>query len=302
MQKYVTIPAKDPRVVARIVSVIQGCDFVVSGFTRENGVFALVDALLAMKSNQEAGHVLLPESECSFAVTSVQSARRIASFLKKFDQYKGRLASFPHDPKSVTITEVSDKESLLAFGFELKRSNIEMNKSAVHFHNSTNTFTFPEITLNQLTCLQWMCFSIPDFLACAKIIVQSYDLLQQFECDKIASTLFNNGFQPLAGEMSLFPVPFHHSFMLPKRVENPSFYLPQTPKSGNFEGPAFEVVMIGDGGVGKTSLVEKLYTCNFSEEYIPTRGVVRRTLTFQTNGGPVNLHIRDCGRDSLFNF
>lgn len=59
------------------------------------------------------------------------------------------------------------------------------------------------------------------------------------------------------------------------------------------EIPTFKCVMVGDGGVGKTTLVAKHLTGEFEKVYEPTLGVEVHPLVFNTTKGPVRFNIWD---------
>jgi GTP-binding nuclear protein Ran len=58
----------------------------------------------------------------------------------------------------------------------------------------------------------------------------------------------------------------------------------------------FKIIMVGDGGVGKTTFLKRHdEKGDFEEKYNPTLGVDTIHLTFHTTAGPVCLNIWDCG-------
>lgn len=57
--------------------------------------------------------------------------------------------------------------------------------------------------------------------------------------------------------------------------------------------PTFKCVIVGDGGVGKTTLVQKHMTGEFTQIYDPTLGVEVHPLVFNTTIGPIRLNIWD---------
>ena len=59
------------------------------------------------------------------------------------------------------------------------------------------------------------------------------------------------------------------------------------------EIPEFKLVIIGDGGVGKTTLLNSLLTGEFEEEYISTVGYEIRPIKFFTNHGQFLLNVWD---------
>ena len=56
---------------------------------------------------------------------------------------------------------------------------------------------------------------------------------------------------------------------------------------------SFKCVIVGDGGVGKTSLVNKFLDCDFSNCYIPTIGTNVHPITFNTTYGLIALNVWD---------
>ena len=59
--------------------------------------------------------------------------------------------------------------------------------------------------------------------------------------------------------------------------------------------PEFKLILAGDGGVGKTTLMERLSTGNFKDRYIATIGVEVHPLEFHTNLGPIRFNVWDTG-------
>lgn len=73
-------------------------------------------------------------------------------------------------------------------------------------------------------------------------------------------------------------------------------YLTQGPKPV----AEFKVVLIGDGGVGKTTFVKRHQTGEFEKKYIATQGVEVSSITFNTNHGPIKLGLWDtAGQEKL---
>ncbi|KAF8819167.1 GTP-binding nuclear protein ran/tc4 [Cardiosporidium cionae] len=62
----------------------------------------------------------------------------------------------------------------------------------------------------------------------------------------------------------------------------------------------FKLVLVGDGGVGKTTLVKRHLTGEFEKKYIPTLGVEVRLLKFQTNVGLINFNVWDTAGQEKF--
>lgn len=55
----------------------------------------------------------------------------------------------------------------------------------------------------------------------------------------------------------------------------------------------FKVIIVGDAGVGKTSLIETQLTSVFNVKYVPTLGVDVRPSSFNTNHGEIVLDFWD---------
>lgn len=65
-------------------------------------------------------------------------------------------------------------------------------------------------------------------------------------------------------------------------------------------GPEFKLVLVGDGGVGKTTLVKRHLTGEFEKKYIPTLGVEVHPLKFTTNCGPLTFNVWDIAGQEKF--
>ena len=62
----------------------------------------------------------------------------------------------------------------------------------------------------------------------------------------------------------------------------------------------YKLVLLGDGGVGKTTFIKRYITGEFDREYTPTNGVEVSTAVFYTNFGPVRFIIWDtAGQEKL---
>lgn len=64
--------------------------------------------------------------------------------------------------------------------------------------------------------------------------------------------------------------------------------------------PTFKVVIVGDGGVGKTTLVRQYLNLGFESKYIATLGVDVHPVTFNTSRGLVHLNMWDCAGQDKF--
>jgi GTP-binding nuclear protein Ran len=65
----------------------------------------------------------------------------------------------------------------------------------------------------------------------------------------------------------------------------------------------FKVLIVGDGGVGKSSFVKRHLTGDFERKYIATMGVEVTPLSFNTNKGLVTFNMWDCaGQDKFKGF
>lgn len=51
---------------------------------------------------------------------------------------------------------------------------------------------------------------------------------------------------------------------------------------------SFKIVVVGDGGVGKTTYVKRLITSDFERKYVATLGVEVNCVSFNTNYGTIN--------------
>ncbi|OXB70746.1 UNVERIFIED_CONTAM: hypothetical protein H355_003781 [Colinus virginianus] len=64
--------------------------------------------------------------------------------------------------------------------------------------------------------------------------------------------------------------------------------------------PEFKLILVGDGGVGKTTLVKRHLTGEFEKKYIPTLGVEVHPLKFQTNFGQIIFNVWDTAGQEKF--
>mmetsp|Transcript_6484 Transcript_6484/g.14972 ORF Transcript_6484/g.14972 Transcript_6484/m.14972 type:complete len:222 (+) Transcript_6484:148-813(+) len=64
--------------------------------------------------------------------------------------------------------------------------------------------------------------------------------------------------------------------------------------------PAFKLVLVGDGGVGKTTFVKRHLTGEYEKKYIPTVGVEVHPLVFHTNKGRILFNVWDTAGQERF--
>jgi len=57
--------------------------------------------------------------------------------------------------------------------------------------------------------------------------------------------------------------------------------------------PEFKLILVGDGGVGKTTFVKRHLTGEFEKKYVATLGVEVHPLTFHTNRGALKFNVWD---------
>jgi len=75
---------------------------------------------------------------------------------------------------------------------------------------------------------------------------------------------------------------------------------PSAPQQATQNAPSFKLVLVGDGGVGKTTFVKRHRTGEFEKKYIATMGVEVSPLPFFTNLGPVVFNIWDTAGQEKF--
>ena len=80
---------------------------------------------------------------------------------------------------------------------------------------------------------------------------------------------------------------YPQSKMCTNAVSNP----PHSKSSS--ETMEFKLLLVGDGGVGKTTLVKRHLTGEFDNKYIPTIGVEVHPLNFRTNCGDIRFNVWD---------
>jgi len=66
------------------------------------------------------------------------------------------------------------------------------------------------------------------------------------------------------------------------------------------EIPTFKLVLVGDGGVGKTTFVKRHLTGEFEKKYVATLGVEVHPLGFTTNRGAITFNVWDTAGQEKF--
>jgi len=64
--------------------------------------------------------------------------------------------------------------------------------------------------------------------------------------------------------------------------------------------PTWKLLLVGDGGTGKTTFVKRHRTGEFEKKYIATQGVEVHPLTFHTNYGPIIFKVWDTAGQEKF--
>jgi GTP-binding nuclear protein Ran len=64
--------------------------------------------------------------------------------------------------------------------------------------------------------------------------------------------------------------------------------------------PEFKLILVGDGGVGKTTFVRRHLTGEFEKRYVATLGVEVHPLVFHTNLGPIQFNVWDTAGQEKF--
>jgi small GTP-binding protein len=91
------------------------------------------------------------------------------------------------------------------------------------------------------------------------------------------------------------PCQFFHIFRRNSLVQSSGFLNPTM-----IESIQAKLVLVGDGGVGKTSLIKRHQTGEFERKYIPTLGVEITYLTFSTTRGLLTFEIWDTAGQERF--
>ena len=64
--------------------------------------------------------------------------------------------------------------------------------------------------------------------------------------------------------------------------------------------PEFKLLLVGDGGVGKTTFVRRHLTGEFEKKYVATMGVEVHPLLFHTNRGPIQYNCWDTAGQEVY--
>jgi len=64
--------------------------------------------------------------------------------------------------------------------------------------------------------------------------------------------------------------------------------------------PTFKLILVGDGGTGKTTFVKRHLTGEFEKRYVATLGVEVHPLRFHTNCGPIVFNVWDTAGQEKF--
>eukprot|EP01085_Mycamoeba_gemmipara_P004990 Mycagemm_TRINITY_DN10144_c0_g2::TRINITY_DN10144_c0_g2_i1::g.4990::m.4990 type:complete len:238 gc:universal TRINITY_DN10144_c0_g2_i1:900-187(-) len=75
---------------------------------------------------------------------------------------------------------------------------------------------------------------------------------------------------------------------------------PVAPAAAQAQSPTFKLILVGDGGTGKTTFVKRHLTGEFEKKYVATLGVEVHPLRFHTNYGPIIFNVWDTAGQEKF--
>ena len=78
-----------------------------------------------------------------------------------------------------------------------------------------------------------------------------------------------------------------------KKQDYVSYWKPRIPMKSLKPVEKFKVVILGEGGIGKTAFVNNLFSKEFNKVYLATKGKVENPLDIMTNYGPFTFEIID---------
>ena len=81
---------------------------------------------------------------------------------------------------------------------------------------------------------------------------------------------------------------------------SPLWFISLPPLQAADGTPEFKLILVGDGGVGKTTFVKRHLTGEFEKKYVATLGVEVHPLLFHTNRGPIKFNVWDTAGQERF--
>ncbi|KAL3535818.1 hypothetical protein ACH5RR_004279 [Cinchona calisaya] len=101
-------------------------------------------------------------------------------------------------------------------------------------------------------------------------------------------------------ESSTFHDVMYHSAIASRLASDFSIRSEALPNQQTVEYPSFKLVIVGDGGTGKTTFVKRHLTGEFEKKYEPTIGVEVHPLDFFTNCGKIRFYCWDTAGQEKF--